>query len=342
VTNKSARALWITAPNQTEIRPESLPAPGPREVRIKTLNSAISHGTEMLAYRGQIDATLALDLASFRGSFGYPLKYGYACVGQVMEVGSQVTALRPGQVAFALHPHQTEFVIDEQFTLALPEELESSVGVFAAQVETAVNVMLDAPLKLQETVVVMGQGVVGLLITQLLARSGLRAIVAVEPSERRRELALRVGATEAIAPDGDLPGNLAAMTDGRGADLVIEVSGNPAALDLALPSVAMHGTILVASWYGRKSATLQLGAEFHRRRLQIISSQVGTLNPALAPRWDRSRRSQTVLYLLQKLTLTPLISHRAPFEDAPAMFKLIDSQTDDLVQVVLDYPDGGS
>src|SRR5215212_1594632 len=174
-----ARALWMVGPRRMEIRDEALPGLGDHDVRISAQFSAISHGTEMLAYRGEIDAELALDLPSFSGSFGYPLKYGYASVGVVEETGPRVSRVSAGQLVFALHPHQSEFVINEQFTTVLPEGIEPSSGVFAAQVETAVNVLLDAPLKIEESVVIMGQGVVGLIITQLLARSGLRSILAV-------------------------------------------------------------------------------------------------------------------------------------------------------------------
>src|SRR5205807_5959189 len=100
--------------------------------------------------------------------------------------------------------------------------------------ETAINVVLDAKPRLGEVVAVFGQGVVGLLVTQLLRRSGAR-VVAVEPSALRRAFAERCGAEAAIAP-GDVP-LLRTLTGARGADVAIDASGSPTALPEAIECV---------------------------------------------------------------------------------------------------------
>src|ERR671928_1972402 len=88
-----ARAIWFGRPGQVDLRQEPLAAVGPTDVRVKALYSAISHGTEMLVYRGQVDQTLALDLPTLKGAFAFPIKYGYASVGRIDEAGSDVTNL---------------------------------------------------------------------------------------------------------------------------------------------------------------------------------------------------------------------------------------------------------
>ena len=103
----------------------------------------------------------------------------------------------------------------------------------------------------------------------------------------------------------------------------------------ALPAFA--GTVAVASWYGTREVTLGLGGAFHRRRLRVISSQVSTLDPVLAPRWDRDRRTALVSSLLAELPLRAMVTHRFPFHEAAAAYELLDRSPEEVVQVVLDY-----
>ncbi len=333
----TAQTLWLTAPRKLEFRRETVPPPGPGEVRVRAIASAISHGTEMLVYRGQIPPDLPLDLPTLAGGFGFPIKYGYAAVGRVMDVGTAVENCLPGDMVFVHHPHQDIFLVPASMAVRLPAGLDPHLGLFTANLETAVNVLLDTPLHIGETAVVFGQGTVGLLITQLLRHAGAGRILVVDPLERRRDLALALGAHEAMAPDEELPAIVRALTGGRGADVAIEVSGSPLALQQAIECVAVEGTVVLVSWYGTKPVTLTLGGHFHRGRVRLHSSQVGRLNPDLSARWDHARRLAVVTDLLPRLLLEGLISHRFPFDKASSAYHLIDEHPDECVQVVLTY-----
>ena len=335
-----ATALWLTAPRTLEFRRELVPPPGPGAVRVRAIASAISHGTELLVYHGEAPVDLALDLPTLAGSFGFPLKYGYASVGHVVDVGADVAGITAGDLVFALHPHQSVFVVPAAMAIPLPDGLDPLLGVFTANLETAVNVLLDTPLRLGEVVTVFGQGTVGLLITQLLRRAGCGRVVVVDPLPQRRDLARRLGADAALAPEENVVHQVRALTRGRGADTAIEVSGNPRALQSALDVVADEGTVVAVSWYGTKPVPLALGGHFHRGRVRIRSSQVGRLDPALAPRWDAARRQELVAEMLPRLRLAELITHRLPFREAPAAFRLIAEHPESTVQVVLVHENG--
>ncbi len=330
-----ARALWFTAPHTAELRPERVPPPGPGEVRVKTAASAISHGTEMLVYRGEVPTDLPLDLPTLAGSFSFPIKYGYASAGHVLDAGAGVEHLSPGDLVFVHHPHQDAFVVPSDLPVRLPDGLDPTLGLFLANLETALNVVHDAPLRLGETALVFGQGVVGLLVTQLLKLAGAGRVLAVDPIEKRRSLALEVGADEAFEPAEDLRERILERTAGRGADLAVEVSSSGAALQAAVDAVAAEGTVVAASWYGTKPVTLSLGGHFHRGRVRLRSSQVGRINPELGPRWDPARRIEAVLDLLPRLRLKELVSHRVPLEKAPGTYRLLDERPEEAVQVVL-------
>lgn len=337
-TPAKARALWFTARRHAELRPEEAPAPAPGEVRIEAVLSAISHGTEMLVYRGEVPEDLPLDLPTFAGSFAFPIKHGYAVAGRVVGVGAGVGSLAPGDLVFVHHPHQDVFTVPADLPVRLPPDLDPARAVFFANTETALNVVHDTPARLGETALVFGQGVVGLLVNGLLKASGL-AVLAVEPSPERRDLALKMGADAALGPGEGLRERVLGATDGRGADVAVEASGSGEALASAVECVADEGTVVAASWYGTKEVSLALGGRFHRGRITIRSSQVGRVPPVLSARWDGVRRAETVVSLLQDpgLPLGALISHRIPFGGAPGAYRMLDRGTKSVLQIVFDY-----
>jgi 2-desacetyl-2-hydroxyethyl bacteriochlorophyllide A dehydrogenase len=330
-------AVWFPAARSVEIRVEPAIAPRTDEVRVRALTSGLSAGSELLVYRGDAPRDLQPDLPTIGGDFGFPVKFGYANVGRVVEAGPGVERPAVDELVFVHHPHQTEYVVPADAPISLPRDLSPEVGVLTANLETAVTVTLDAHPRLGEAVLVTGQGVVGLLITMLLRRIGVRPIVTVDAHPRRREASLTAGADHSLAVDSDLIARILEITGGRGADVAVEVSGSPAALQTCIDGVAFAGTVVVASWYGTRDATLALGGAFHRRRLRVVSSQVSTLDPAVIPRWDRARRTGLVTDLLQELPLSQLVTHRFPFRQAAAAYELLDRAPEECLQVVLDY-----
>lgn len=329
-----ATGVWFPRAREVELRPETL-AVGADEIRVRAIVSALSHGTEMLVYRGEVPTELALDLPTLGGSYAFPIKFGYASVGRVSEVGAAVADLAVGDLVFVHHPHQDEYAVASHMAVRLPRDLDPERGVFLANTETAVNVLLDAHPHLGDVVAVFGQGVVGLLVTQLLRRAGAD-VIAVEPIAARRQIAVRTGATLAVSPE-QAADAVRERTNGRGVDIAIEASGSAAALQEAVDCTAFGGTIVVASWYGTKPVSLRLGARFHRARLRLVSSQVGHVEAALAPRWDRARRLEVARDALADLVLAPLVTHRIPFARAAEAYSLVDAHPDETIQVLLTY-----
>ena len=336
------KSLWFLDRGKIGFKEDEVAITREDELLVETLYSGISHGTERLIYRGEVAEGLQLDasLTHFDGHFPFPVKYGYANVGKIKETGTGVTQFRKGDLVFAFVPHETAYVISEAEAIPLPGVVEPLSGVFIPSLETAVNAVLDSTIKLGETVVVFGQGVVGLFITQLLRRSGTGTIVTVDALESRRRLSLEFGADYALEPaSADVARIVQEQTNGMGADMVVEASGSPMALDAAPPLVAFQGQILIVSWYGTKRVTLDLGESFHRKRLSIRSSQVSFIDPALSPRWTKQRRMALVLRLLGELKRQVLLdaTRIVPFEEAAAAYALIDAHPEEALQVVLSY-----
>jgi threonine dehydrogenase-like Zn-dependent dehydrogenase len=187
-----------------------------------------------------------------------------------------------------------------------------------------------------ERVVVLGQGVVGLLLTGLLSRHPLQSLLTYEGFSKRREISKRMGAQEVLEPgDGAAPAEL--LLGPRRADLVYELSGNPAALDLATALAGNEGRVVVGSWYGQKRANVDLGGHFHRGRVSLVSSQVSHINPALSGRWDKPRRFQEAWKWLAALKPGQLVTHTFDIQDAAQAYDLLDKNPQDALGVLLTY-----
>ncbi len=335
-------ALYFAAPHRVEVHEEHLPAPGAGQMLVQALISAISSGTEMLIYRGEAPTDLPVDatIAALGGSLRFPLKYGYSLVGRVVETGPGVDAAWMGRLVFAFHPHETAFLAGPDELIPIPEGVQAEDAVFMPNMETAITLVHDGQPMLGEQVLVMGQGIVGLLTTTLLVRFPLGRLVTVDRYPRRREMSLASGAAASFAPqeEGQIAALLADQRDYPAADLSYELSGSPAALDQAIRLTGFSGRVVIGSWYGTRHAPLDLGGRFHRSRIRLISSQVSSIDPALSGRWSKERLYRQAWEQIRRVEPARFITHRIPFDRAPEAYTLLDEDPGAAIQVVLVHP----
>jgi threonine dehydrogenase-like Zn-dependent dehydrogenase len=276
----------------------------------------------------------------------YPLKYGYAVVGRVAQVGREVDPALEGRVVFAFHPHESCFVTTPDALIEIPSEMPTEKAALLPTMETALSLVMDARPVLGEQIAIVGLGMVGLLVTHLMASMSPGRLVGVDPSALRREHALRLGAgavVDAAASDTveSIRRALSKSAGGKnyeGADLALELSGHPSGLDVAIRSLGFNGRVLVGSWYGKQPASLgSLGEAFHRNHIELVSSQVSRIHPRWTGRWTKRRRLQTALGLLAKLDHSPLVTHRLPLGRAADAYDILQSTPEDALQVLLTY-----
>jgi len=332
-----AKILFFTAPQKTEIRETRIPHPKENEVLVETICSAISAGTEMLVYRGEFPhmADLHDDVSS---DLNYPLAYGYASVGRVVEVGKLVNQEMINKLVFAFHPHASHFIADPNSLIPVPYSLTPETVCFLPNMETAVNLVQDGAPILGERVLVFGQGTVGLLTASLLSEFSLECLVTVDNYELRRkasEIEVEKLPAKSLTPN-DLRG-LAFDLLKSGADLTFELSGSPSALNDAIALTTFSGRVVIGSWYGQKRAEIDLGSTFHRSRIKLISSQVSTISPELSGRWDKSRRFDVSWKALERIKPEKWITHRFTLNDADKAYQLLDKNPQETIQVVFDY-----
>ena len=312
------------------------PEPGPGEVLVRTLVNAISSGTEMLFYRGELEEGIEVDTAldGYRRRLEYPLPYGYASVGRITHTGPDVDTRREGELVFAFVPHASAFRVDAHRAVPVPQGIEAEDAAFLAAAETAVNLVLDASPLLGERVSLFGLGVVGLLTAGLLAGFPLSSLTAWDLLPRRRQAAAMLGVIAADPSTSPPPVG--------SEDLAIDVSGSPAGFRFALASCRFSGRLVVGSLYGTRArrATLEaFDTAFHRNRVRIISSQVSTIDPALSARWTHQRRLEAAWSALRTLRPSRLITHRTPFALAAEAYRLIAGAPGETIQVMLVHED---
>ncbi len=340
----------LAGPRQIELVEEPSRPLGPDEVRIRTLLSGVSAGTEMAFYRGtnpylhkHWDPSARLFLSGTPEALTFPITtWGYEEVGEVTEAGPEAS-LPVGARVFGTWGHRSQHIAAAS-TFAhrvLPPDVDPLLGTFSHIGAIALNGVLDANARVGETVAVFGLGVVGQLVAQLLRHAGAR-VIGLDLLAERREIALRLGAHLVLDPaSGDAAAQIKQITDGRGADICVEASGSSRALHEAIRSCAYSSRVVALGFYQGEAAGLFLGEEFHHNRVAIVCSQIGGLAPDLQARWDRARLVRTFMGLATGGTVrcAELVTHRVSFREAASLYRTLDESPRSVLQAVLDFAD---
>jgi 2-desacetyl-2-hydroxyethyl bacteriochlorophyllide A dehydrogenase len=345
------RELLVTGAGSIELAAYEDAPPTSNEVRADAIVSGISHGTELALYRGvspfagkRFDPDLRLFL-EHDAAVSYPIRLGYEWVGEVREVGAEVGTVAIGDLLHLALPHretQTVVVADDPqapWTM-LPEELDPERATLLQSVTIALQAAHDARIDLGDRVVVFGLGAFGLLAVQLSRLSGAGWIAAVDPVPRRRDLARVFGADLVLDPSACDAGREIKVATGGGVDVAIEFSGRYSALQDAMRSARLAGTVVAAGFYvGAPGDALRLGEEFHHNRLTLVGSMSGWGAPHRNAGWDRRRLRASALDLLarDRLDVDELVTHRIPFAQAAGAYELIDRSPEETLRVVLTY-----
>jgi 2-desacetyl-2-hydroxyethyl bacteriochlorophyllide A dehydrogenase len=346
------RIVQFTGPRQVEVAPVASQQLPPGHLRVRTRYSGISAGTELTAYRGTnpyLTRTWDPEARLFHeGAAGiaYPVAgWGYSEVGEVTEVAPDVAGApgipAPGDLVWGIWGHRSEAVVPAARMAGhrLPDGLDPLAAAFARVGAIAYNAVLAADIHLGEHVAVFGQGVIGLLATRLARLNGAE-VTAVDALPARLAAARGHGAAHTLdAREGKVAEQVRDLTEGRGADVAIEISGAYPALHEALRTVAVGGRVVASGFYQGDGAGLRLGDEFHHNRVQLVCSQIGGVPPQLSHRWDVERLQRGFLRLVADglVDTASLVSHRVPVEDAAGAYELLDRRPADALQVVLEF-----
>ena len=342
------RALVLTATRQLQFEELPYRELGPSDVRVRTLLSGVSAGTELSQYRGTspfMNAHWDAERRMFREgepSWTFPVRnLGYEEVGEIAGIGAAVASVRPGDIIYGTWGHRTGHVMGEAEIQGriLPAGADPRIGIFSHIGAVALNGVHDARIRIGDLVVVFGLGVPGQIVVQAANASGA-TVVGVDPMPSRRAMAQRMGASLTLDPTaGSVADAIKDAHAGRGADICIEVSGAPSALAEAMRTVTYGARVVAMGFFQGETRGLRLGDEFHHNRIELVSSQISGVAPEASHRWSKLRLWKTAVQLQHehRLNLLPLITDHVPFDQAPALFDRLDRGDPGVLQSVLEF-----
>jgi threonine dehydrogenase-like Zn-dependent dehydrogenase len=321
--------LVAIAPKTPVLREFQEREPGPNEVRVRAQFAAFKHGTELLEYRGEspfLDSQYDPEWQMFRkvtSQQRFPMHLGNMTIGVVTDVGSDVTLLKVGDIVFN-HASLRESYVWRETVPKLPEGMAWQTATCWDPLCFALAALRDGHVRLGDNVAVFGLGAIGLMIAQCARRQGAEQVIVVDPIRLRRDLALKQGASVALDPTQcDAGEEIRRLTNKRGADVCIEVSGNYAAMHQAIRGVAYGGNVVAVAYPGKCKGGLNFGREAHFNIPNLIFAR-GCSDPNRDhPRWSWARLEETAWRMLLNgwFQTEDIVYPIVPFAESATAFK---------------------
>lgn len=332
----NARQVVFLAPRQVELRERSLPEPGPGQALLRTRCTLISTGTELTALTGEFPPDSA-----WARYVQYPWTAGYSHVGVVERVGEGVEDLRPGDLLAGHAPHADRAVVTVSRAERVPPEIAPEAASFLPLAQITLNGVRQGEVALGESVVILGAGLIGQLTARFCRLAGARPVLLVDQSEPRLHHAAGTGCV--AVPAGEAAAvEQAVQSELRGlkADVVIEASGNPALIPLALRLTRRRGRVVILG-SPRGPVAIDFHDEVHTLGLRIIGAHNSTHPPTETPDspWTLHRHARLFFDLLAdgSLDVAPLITHRFPGAEAADAYGMLLEDRTRAMGVILDW-----
>jgi 2-desacetyl-2-hydroxyethyl bacteriochlorophyllide A dehydrogenase len=318
------------------------------EVKLKSLMSGISHGTEMNYYRDNVPFFKKKWNQDFRlfvkgeSTWSYPTTVGYENVSVVTDVGKEVKNLKKGDRVWVFKPHRETNVVSEHEARSglIPKGVSQKEGIFTMLAKVALGAVHDAKIKIGDNVAIFGLGTIGLMVAQLAKLCGAEKVYAVDLITKRLKKAEEYNVQILNARENDVALKIKENSFGKGVDVAIETSGSYRGVHEAIRSCSIAGRVVTVGFYRGGASNLYLGEEWHHNRITLLSSMTSWDCPHRDfPLWNEDRLLSTVFKLFKdkKLLVEDLITHIIPFENAQKAYELIDKNPQKTIKVALSY-----
>ncbi|MBI3911257.1 MAG: zinc-binding alcohol dehydrogenase [Armatimonadetes bacterium] len=328
--------LVFLGPRELEVRREPVPEPGPRQLLVRTSRTLISVGTELICYLRQCEPGTHWD-AWVR----YPFYPGYSNVGRVVRAGAEVEGWAPGDRVAARANHRQYYLVDAPRALRVPEEISDEEATWFGLGCIVQNGVRRAEHHLGDAVVVIGLGPLGQLVTQYARINGAREVIAIDTAARRLEWAAAHGATATLAMlASDARDAVAALADGRLADVVYDVTGHPASFPAALRLARRFGTVVLLGDTGTPSEQ-RLTADLVTRGLRVVGAHDSNPPPEGTDYayWSHPNMARLFFTYLQRgqMRVGDLITHRYDPRQARECYEALVADRTAAMGVVFDW-----
>jgi 2-desacetyl-2-hydroxyethyl bacteriochlorophyllide A dehydrogenase len=303
--------------------------PNSNELLIRTLYTLISPGTE-IAY--------LMSLPNIPQVF--PQYPGYSNIGVVEKIGKDVTNFKEGEIVASASKHASYVKSSAQLTFKVPEGLSPKEASFFRLGAIVLQGIRKSRVELGESAIVLGLGLIGQIAAQLLKLSGALPVVAVDLVNNRLSTAKALGADYTFNPSKvDVEEEVKKVTEGKGANIVIEATGSPEAVNLAFKLASRKGRIvLLGSTRGVSTVNFY---EIHRKGLIIIGAHnsVRPLYESYKNYWTEEDDVKAIFKLMVKglLRCKELISRVVKFSEAPKAYELLLEKKDEVLGILLEW-----
>ena len=311
-----ARQAVLVEPFKVEIRDADLPDPAANQILVECEASAISAGTELAVYTGTHQWLKDPKLPDWK----FPFRPGYSAAGRVVAVGSGIEGWTPGDRVSYPGNHATHELLTighERGRLwKMPGNLPAEKAALACIARYGLGGVLRAGLTLGRSVAVLGQGIIGQFALRCALAAGCHPVVGIDSVPMRRQAALAAGADHVIDPaTGDARSQIQAYLDARGAEIVIDATGVPDAVPVAMSLACDAGQVVVVGSPRGIAKDVNFYDDLHRRYIEVLGAHGNMLfEPAhvrLAGAWDINKAQKWLLGELAagRLSTEKLVTH---------------------------------
>jgi threonine dehydrogenase-like Zn-dependent dehydrogenase len=338
---ESNPAVVFTNPRQVAVLPDFWQKESPKdgELLIRTRRSLISTGTELTYLTADFPAGSVWDAET-----SFPMVPGYSNVGEVVAVGPGTDESWIGKQVASESPHSLYAVAQADQVHAIPrEEVSDEVATFFTISEIVMNGVRRGGAGWGEAIVVFGLGLLGQLTVRYCRMCGARPVFAVDVADSRLGLLPKdAGIVPVNARRDDVVEVVKKATRGRMADAVFEVTGDQNLIPGGFRPLRQQGRFVVLS-----SPRGVTPFDFCDLCNDPSFTIIGTHNNS-HPRhgeldlpWTRRRHAELFFDLVSdgELLIEPLISHRAPYTDAPRLYQMLLEDRSRAMGVVLEWPE---
>lgn len=339
---ESGMRVVLPGPYEVETEPFDVAAPGPGQVLLETEASAVSAGTELAIYTG-IHQWLADPARSWPK---FPFVPGYSAVGRIVALGEGLEGFAEGDRVVWAGQHASRALVTVsggQLPLwAIGEDVPAPVAACAVLTRFPLTAPVRSGQLLGQSVAVLGLGLIGQLALRIYSAAGAFPLFGIDPVPFRRARAEATPGVTAIDPeDGDVLDALRAGNRGALPDIVVDATGAPDAVRLAMRAVADGGTVVMVGSPRGIAGNVDFYYDLHGRSISLVGAHGSALG--LEPRehfpFTRERALRLIVHLLEsgKLKIDDLLTHYVPATELKAMYEGLLHRRDEFLGVTLHW-----
>jgi 2-desacetyl-2-hydroxyethyl bacteriochlorophyllide A dehydrogenase len=340
-----ARQAVILEPYKVGVREVEIPDPGPNQILVAAEYSGISAGTELAVYTGSHQWLKDPNMPDWK----FPFRSGYSAAGRVLKVGKDFPGgFREGdRVSFpGNHASAELFTVGHERCRIwkMPENLSFEKAAVAVISRYGMGASIRAGLTLGRSAAVLGLGIIGQFSLRCLIAAGASPVIGIDEVPMRREAAMAAGADFCIDPKaGDVRQQLAAYLGTKGAEIIVDATGVPAAIPTAMSLACDAGQVIVVGSPRGIAKEVNFYDDLHRRYIEVSGAHGNMLfEPAhvrLNGNWDINKAQMWLLRQLAngRLSLAGLIRHTIKPEQLGEAYEGLLKNKDEYLGVVMKW-----